>query len=290
MINSYVVTGEDRRGRPQRSPVAPKDVPYVASRSYAAVIETTNKTFPFICVVIEGNFEYLRDIVEDLQNRGFKVVSVTFVQNCPDGMPTLEDIAEVYSEGLGMSRAYRIQVSEKVSRVVHVEDGIQATLPILPILPPEVMGKLLADQLKQKGFEEGEDGVCRRLEPNGVMIEVDPKSGRVQVGIAKNIEVEVEGTSEHVAEDDRPATHQVPEEAHDRARADAERKAAGTAKQLQRQATAELEKTLGGIRKELDNAVGKATVEALKERARHIGEIESVQEDGKGNIRIEVKV
>ena len=60
--------------------------------------------------------------------------------------------------------------------------------------------------------------------------------------------------------------------------------------QLRKEVTGKLEKKLGDLRKELDGAVGRATVEALTERARGLGNIQSVVEDEAGNVTIKVKL
>jgi hypothetical protein len=66
-----------------------------------------------------------------------------------------------------MSRAIQIRVSESVVRTVHVEDGVQSPLEMLPILAPDRMGELLARELEELGFER--DGkVARRTDKDGV--------------------------------------------------------------------------------------------------------------------------
>jgi len=54
--------------------------------------------------------------------------------------------------------------------------------------------------------------------------------------------------------------------------------------------TKQLEGKLADLKKELDGAIGAATVEALKERAAQLGRIEEVAADGAGNVTIRVKV
>ncbi|MEO8706364.1 MAG: hypothetical protein ABI867_40415, partial [Kofleriaceae bacterium] len=77
-----------------------------------------------------------------------------------------------------MSRAIQIRVSESVVRTVHVEDGVQSPLEMLPILAPDRMGELLAKELEDQGFTRDGDK-CRRSDPDGVTIEVDLKSATV---------------------------------------------------------------------------------------------------------------
>ncbi|MEJ7604377.1 MAG: hypothetical protein WKG01_41335, partial [Kofleriaceae bacterium] len=59
---------------------------------------------------------------------------------------------------------------------------------------------------------------------------------------------------------------------------------------LRKDVTKKLENKLTDLRKELDGAVGRATVAALTERAGSLGHIESVLEDEAGNVTIKVKL
>lgn len=81
-----------------------------------------------------------------------------------------------------MSRAYRIAVSETVTRVVHVEDGVKTALELLPVLPPADMGRILEAELAKRGFSrvEGEE-IMVRVEKYGVVVEVELGSGKVTV-------------------------------------------------------------------------------------------------------------
>jgi hypothetical protein len=68
-----------------------------------------------------------------------------------------------------MSRAYRVTVSGSVERVVHVEDGVCASLELLPILAKERMSEILGAELARRGFST-EDGVARRREEGDVCV------------------------------------------------------------------------------------------------------------------------
>ena len=67
-----------------------------------------------------------------------------------------------------MSRAYRIAVSESVSRHIHVEDGVATTLELLDILPPERMGKILADEFSCGADSPSEGETAKRVEDDGI--------------------------------------------------------------------------------------------------------------------------
>src|SRR5688500_12097013 len=88
-----------------------------------------------------------------------------------------------------MSRAIQIRVSESVVRTVHVEDGVQSPLEMLPILAPERMGELLAKQLEDLGFTRDGDK-AKRKDPDGVEVEVDLKTATVTARIAADTKLE----------------------------------------------------------------------------------------------------
>jgi hypothetical protein len=60
---------------------------------------------------------------------------------------------------------------------------------------------------------------------------------------------------------------------------------------LRVEVTRKLEESLAGVRKELDDAVNRATAEALKQKARQLGEVTEISEDPEtGAVTIRVKV
>ena len=83
-----------------------------------------------------------------------------------------------------MSRAYLIRVSEKITRVVHVEDGVSAPLELLPILAKDRMGELLAAELEKRGFRREGQTVVRR-EEDGTEVTIDLPSATVTIKLAQ---------------------------------------------------------------------------------------------------------
>ncbi len=186
-----------------------------------------------------------------------------------------------------MSRAIQIRVSESVTRTVHVEDGVQAPLEMLPILAPDRMGELLAAELEAQGFVRDGD-TATRSDPDGVVISVDLRSATVTVRIGAITSVE-EAIDRRA---DVDTDHQKQSEARlrDEVGRELEERVAARTEALRREITGRLEKKLGDLRKELDGAVGRATVAALTERAGALGNIQSVVEDEAGNVTIRVKL
>lgn len=186
-----------------------------------------------------------------------------------------------------MSRAIQIRVSESVVRTVHVEDGVQSPLEMLPILAPDRMGELLAKELEEQGFTRDGDKAIRE-DADGVTIEVDLKTATVTARIAakKTLEESIDRRAsvgvERQEQAEKNLRDDVIRELDDRVAAKTEA--------LRKEVTGKLEKKLGDLKKELDGAVGRATVEALTERARSLGNVQSVVEDEAGNVTIKVKL
>jgi hypothetical protein len=184
-----------------------------------------------------------------------------------------------------MSRAYEIRVSESVVRTVHVDDGVQAPVEMLPVLPPDRMGDLLGAELEQRGFHR--DGTtATRTEPDGTVITVDLKNATISVRLGATSEV-----SESVdlkARVNNPTAGEA--NLRDEAIRQLDDRIADRTEALRRDVTARLEKKLADIKRELDAAVGKATVAALTERANQLGNIQDIHEDEAGNVTIRVKL
>ena len=186
-----------------------------------------------------------------------------------------------------MSRAIQIRVSESVVRTVHVEDGVESPLEMLPILAPERMGDLLAKELEAQGFVR-DGNTATRKDKDGIEITVDLERATVSVKI---------GASEKLEEAiDRRASvgierqEQAEESLRDEVMRDLDERLKNRTEELRKDVTKRLEKKLGDLRRELDGAVGRATVEALTERAAQLGQIESVVGDEAGNVTIKVKL
>jgi hypothetical protein len=187
-----------------------------------------------------------------------------------------------------LSRAYRVTVKGSVHRVVHVEDGVCTSLELLPILPAPRQAEILGDELKRRGFSR-DGGVARRIDEDGVVVEVDVKTGAVSVKAEASADIAVE----------RQRVETVVEEALERGTRDAqarldrevEREAEVAERKARGEVTEKLERRLGDLRKELDAITARVTAEALKEKARKLGEIEELHENAEtGELTIKVRL
>ena len=190
-----------------------------------------------------------------------------------------------------MSRAYQISVSESVRRHVRVTDGIRTQLELLDVLPPEAMCDLLSSEISQRGYErDGDDMV--RIDEDGVEIRIGvsgDNTGHVTVRLAREKEVDIEIEK----------SHRTYEEIEQQTRVELEKQVARAIKQrteneeaeLSAEVTETLERKLRDLRRELDQIANRVTGEALKVRARQIGEIREISEDPEtGSLTIKVRV
>ena len=180
-------------------------------------------------------------------------------------------------------------MSESVVRVVHVEDGVQSPLELLPVLAPERMAELLATELAAQGFVRDAGGTTMtRTDPDGIIITVDLAAATVAVklGADANVNETIELVA-RVAEETQVAAEQ---RLRGTAQGEIDRRVAERTEQLRREVTQTLESKLGELRGELDGAIGRATVAALTERAQQLGEIQELVADAAGNVTIKVKL
>ncbi|MCA9587934.1 MAG: hypothetical protein KC657_21570 [Myxococcales bacterium] len=187
-----------------------------------------------------------------------------------------------------MSRAYRVSIRGSVRRVVHVEDGVCGAIELLPIVSRERTSELLAAALEARGFTV-DAGRARRDEGEGVSIEVDLATGEVRITAEREqqIEVERERTGSVYEENDVKGRAKLQE----RLDRDLEREAREAAERSRETLTKALEKRLADVREELDRVSARVAAEALKEKARSLGEIEELREDAEtGELTIKVRV
>lgn len=189
-----------------------------------------------------------------------------------------------------MSRAYRIKVSETVHRVIRAEDHVSSQLEILEILPADQMSDLMAAELVKQGFERQGNTVVRQQDD--ITVSIDLETGTVTVRAESSQEVEVKGEKKGYAYDDEgPNHHSVEKALREELRKSLEQDAEQQTGKLQKEVTDRLESELGELRSELDQAVNRATAEALKQKAARIGQIKEMTDDPEsGSLTIVVEV
>jgi FtsH ternary system-associated peptide len=191
-----------------------------------------------------------------------------------------------------MSRSYRVAVSGSVERVVHIEDGVCGSLELLPILPKERMHELLAKELEGRGYEI-EGSIARKKPEKGIVIEVDIEKSTVTVKVDADVALDIKRErTGHVAEEaGRGRIEETRAKLKDQVDAELARAAADEVERERRRITQKLEGKLRDLKQEIDGAINRVTGEALKEKARGMGEIEEIAEDKQtGSLTIKVKL
>ncbi len=169
-----------------------------------------------------------------------------------------------------------------------MEDGVCASLELLPVLGREQMAELLAAELEKRGFSrQGETAV--RSEGEGVEVRVDLKTGEVTATATASRELALElQRSRPVAPDAAVAEEK---KLRGELQAQLDRQASDAEAKLRQRTSAGLEATLKGLRGELDAIANRVTAEALKRKAAELGTIEEISEDPQtGSLTIKVKV
>lgn len=184
-----------------------------------------------------------------------------------------------------MSRRYRVEMLESASRVVCVDDGVEIPLDALPVLPQKRMGEILAAELQRRGFERDEDTM--RRSQDGVDIVIDLNESKASIRSGKKEEVEAVLSKKGWVEEEHASASE--KRMRDGLQRELQKKLREEEQRVQEETTKHLEERLPGIAAELDAAIGITTKEALKEKARQLGEIKEMSEDS-DSLTIKVQV
>jgi FtsH ternary system domain X5 len=189
-----------------------------------------------------------------------------------------------------MSRAYRIRVSESIRRVIRASDHVSTRLEILQILPPEDMAALLRKELEQHGFTPEGDRMVRS--EGGAKIVVEPATGTVTLKAEAEHDVSVKGNQEGFSyTQEGPEAKKTKEALRGQLRKKLDEQVDARQAKLQKELTDKLEAQLGDVRKELDQVANKVTAEALKVKAKQMGQVKEITEDPEsGSLTIVVEV
>ena len=189
-----------------------------------------------------------------------------------------------------MSFPYRVTVSRTVQETVREKDQSKNKIDLTPILESGRMGDLLVEALEKRGFEKQADGTLVRTR-DGVTETFDPKTMEVTATteatgeIKKEKTVEARGDSWRREEAERSRRH-VEAEVGARvekeiAITDAERQE--KKRELASEAAKRLSDSESRRMQDLNEATLDVYAEALKEKARTLGEVKEVTENRKDN-------
>ncbi len=175
-----------------------------------------------------------------------------------------------------MSRAYRVEVVPLHTARADVEqsDRVCIDVALLPILGDAPMRQMLLDELEKDGWTETPDGGRTKQVGDGLVATIGADGRTVTVTMTAQRTVSGGG--------DTPA---------DASRA-AATAAAAAAVDVKRVATTQLSGAEGDVRAAVESAVQRVYVEALQQKARTLGQVESMQrrEGDDGSVEITIKV
>ncbi|MBL8600615.1 MAG: hypothetical protein JNK72_01695 [Myxococcales bacterium] len=172
--------------------------------------------------------------------------------------------------------------TEREKGTAHVEDEVRLQVTLLPLLDEGRMRALLRETLKAAGWAETADGGLSKSE-GGVTASLTP-DGR-EVVIRASATVEVEGVGRAQGDDEDAAR-----EAQRAAKADLARVTAQAQEGLRAKTLGEIAAAEPGLRAALQTALNRVYREALEEKARSMGEVESIQEKGDARGSYEVTI
>lgn len=187
-----------------------------------------------------------------------------------------------------MSLSYRVTL--QVSEVVNADDKTVHQLDLRPVLEQEDMKALLRQALKQRGFEEEGDTKLVRKEKTGESVTVDLESLQLTAELEAKSEVkgQVEGWGDAETRDNAKRS------AQSRAQEQAENMVEQGRKETQRKVTRQLAEGEGARLEEMNKVLQDVYSEALKQKARKMGEVveqhEGTNERGEYELVIKVEL
>jgi hypothetical protein len=175
-----------------------------------------------------------------------------------------------------VSRAYRVEVTPLHTARTDVEQSDQVCIDValLPILGDEPMRQMLLDELEKDGWTRSADGGRTKQLGDGLAATIAADGRTVTVTMTAQRTVSAGGDSE------------------DAAAAAARSAAAAAVADVKRSATTQLARAEGDVRAAVESAVQRVYVEALQQKARSLGVVESMQrrQGDDGSVEITIKV
>ncbi len=180
-----------------------------------------------------------------------------------------------------MSQSYVIRVSASVQESVNAKDKRTKTIRLTEIVPPEEQREILRERLKERGWEESEDGKTMTRQRGNVKetIDLEDMTHEAEVGLERVLErsrtITVRGDRDLENESERRSKEQS---ALERSIAITEEERSEAETNMQRTIAHELEETEDERSAELNEVVREVYSESLKRKAAGLGTITEIQE------------
>lgn len=182
-------------------------------------------------------------------------------------------------EGLG-----RIVRSKDRSQDVSAQDEIHVDVKLLPVLPEDQMRELLRKVLEGEGWSRQDDGSMTKS-IDGVIAQLEPDGSRV---VLRAVEKKTVTVTERGAFDKEASDESIDQQLDERLKDQMARAAKAQEEALTRQAVARLLGAEPSLREQLQTALNKVYREALEQRAKQLGQVEWVKEQGDASGNYEV--
>jgi len=189
-----------------------------------------------------------------------------------------------------MSQMYRLEIKESVRATRRLRDRVVCDLALTPLLDPQEMLDLLRQELVADGFVD-EGGRCSRVEADAgegageVRVAVDLEARSVEITLERDVTITTEVTLQERGDADREPNR---DRARERLRAASqdliEREVNEALRAPQEALTAELEGRLDAHRRALNGPLQRVYAEALKRKARQMGDVVEQRESTQGGV------
>lgn len=174
-------------------------------------------------------------------------------------------------EGLG-----RIVRSKDRSQDVSAQDEIHIDVRLLPVLPEDEMREILRRVLEGDGWSRQPDGSLTKT-IDGVQAELDADASKV---VLRAVEKKTVTVTERRGFDKDTSDEQIDKELDEGAKTQLDRAAKAEQEALSRAAVAKLLGAEPTLREQIQTALNKVYREALEKRAKQLGAVEWVKEQG----------
>jgi hypothetical protein len=176
-----------------------------------------------------------------------------------------------------------------VDRRVSLREELHLALRLLPILEEEAMRHLLREALKARGWTEQEDGSLTK--PMGdALARLSPDASEVTLSVEEEKTVSASARLLLNKRDDEQEAERLAKKS---TKTTLDARANDAREQLAKKALAELARQEPELRAEVQQALNQTYRRALEERAKQLGELESLQErqesDGSYEVTVVVK-
>ena len=188
--------------------------------------------------------------------------------------------------GLELEALRRVYRTRELSDGVHVEDLVRLDVVLLPVLEDAAMRDALRAALREKGWTDGADGSMQKQLGEAVAT-LSPDGRSIGLRTVADATVTVEGRAVVEGEGgEKKADREAEKDAREKLaqRTEAERS------RLAEKNLGEIARREPELRAEVQQALNRTYRLALEERARQLGEIESLQERGDTGGTYEVTV